>query len=287
MINDLRFHFKVLFKSTSYFYVCIFMIVFALLAMVLSIENSSHINLIEFLPSVYNSFWMIPTYGSFIELFLLLLPIIVSIPCVQFLLVENKIMHFLVSRTSRKSYTISKIMVFFFSGFSLIFIMMMCHWLFVELVFHSPQDVFCGMCGGININNRKVIEMAFIKPDNFFVNPVMGSFYFVMLTSIYGGILSLLVLAINVLVNRAIISVIITFIIVFVNSYVIPSFDYVIGNFYNITQVLSLIPIVKKYLYFFGEARTFPSLVVFTFWIIAFCIFLIGVFIYSSRRDVY
>lgn len=287
MINDLKFHFKVLFKSTGYFNVCIFMIVFALLAMLLSIENSSRINLIDFLPSVYNLFWMIPTYGSFRELFLLLIPIIVSIPCVQFLLVENKISHFLVSRTSRKSYTISKVIVFFFSGFSLVFIMMMCHWLFVEIVFHSSQDVFCGMCGGININNRKVIEMAFIEPDKFFVNPGMGAFYFVMLTSIYGGILSLLVLAINVLVNRAIISVIITFIILFVNSYVIPSFDYVIGGFFNINQEFLLIPIVKRYLYFYGNARTFPSSIVFIFWIIAFCIFLTGVFIYSSRRDVY
>jgi hypothetical protein len=260
------------------------MVIFALITVLIGIQDTNKINLIDYQLSTHNVFWMIPIETNTYNIFHLLLPIIVSIPCVQFLVYENKMINILISRTSRKSYLRSKMIVFFFSGFSLTFIMMMFHWLFTEIIFHSSQDVY--EITKYYITNKKMMSNSFFEVNELFADPVISLLRYVIKTSLWGGILTLSVLAINEFIHRAVSSIIICFVAVFFDIALVPSVEGLIKSLLGLPAV----EIFPNLLSFFTAMWYTPNnsceVVIYLF-VLLIVFFLIYAFVHSSRKDVY
>ena len=219
MKNYLKYHSLVILKNTSYIYLCAFMIIMAFLCVLVMITDPQNIELINYPPAFISFFWMNPMDRVINSICMLLLPLITIIPVLQSIQVENKAFQMILTRSYKLKYLISKMIIFFLSGFSLTLIFLTFHMIFSYIIFSSDiQNIFFYASAFVP-NNTYLLEMIMPFPDLYLSNPILLSILYMLGIAFLQGILSLVTMCINTYAHHSIFSYIFCFLLMSLNTY--------------------------------------------------------------------
>lgn len=219
MKNYLKYHSLVILKNTSYIYLCAFMIIMAFLCVLVMIIDPQNIELINYPPAFISFFWMNPMDRVINSICMLLLPLITIIPVLQSMRVENKAFQMILTRSYKLKYLISKMIIFFMSGFSLTLIFLTFHMIFSYIIFSSDiQNIFFYASAFVP-NNTYLLEMIMPFPDLYLSNPILLSILYMLGIAFLQGILSLVTMCINTYTHHSIFSYIFCFLLMSLNTY--------------------------------------------------------------------
>lgn len=219
MKNYLKYHSLVILKNTSYIYLCAFMIIMAFLCVLVMIIDPQNIELINYPPAFISFFWMNPMDRVINSICMLLLPLITIIPVLQSMRVENKAFQMILTRSYKLKYLISKMIIFFMSGFSLTLIFLTFHMIFSYIIFSSDiQNIFFYASAFVP-NNTYLLEMIMPFPDLYLSHPILLSILYMLGIAFLQGILSLVTMCINTYTHHSIFSYIFCFLLMSLNTY--------------------------------------------------------------------
>lgn len=219
MKNYLKYHSLVILKNTSYIYLCAFMIIMAFLCVLIMISDPQNIELINYPPAYISFFWINPMNMIVNSICMLLLPLITIIPVLQSMQVENKAFQIILTRSYKLKYLISKMIIFFMSGFSLTLIFLTFHMIFSYIIFSSDiQNIFLYTCAFVP-NNTYLLEIVMPFPDLYLSHPMLLSILYMLGIAFLQGILSLMTMCINTYTHHSIFSYVFCFILMFLNIY--------------------------------------------------------------------
>lgn len=268
MLNNLKYYFKLLFYHTRYIET---LVIFILLSFTLTTSSLSLLSN-NIMAEEYTNADMFPFFinigenGSIYYSFILLLPLLVVLPIGQILVIEKKNKNLILSRTNKMKNYISKVIISFFSGFSLIFIALSCSVLYSQIILSS------------NIQNIHYISTTFISNsinqtkssiglyNLFLTNPFLVSIINMFMISIFGGIMSTISLILeNIYHNK---------ILIYCSSFI----------FIIINQILNgLFPTISDLLYI--ELRYSNYILYLFFYLIIFLISLLLSSIFYLKKD--
>lgn len=250
-MKTLIYYFSFLFKNTKYLSLCIILLLASMSFTTVYLQNNNTIeaSLLPF--SELFPFFLNPINRIYFVLFINVMPLLVSIPIGDILKLENKCKYSILTRKNKYINVLSKIIVSFFCGFSMVFIILSSSMLFSNIILNQgPQDFY--YYSNIFIpNNQHIMRITIPFYNLLLSNPFAFSILYVILLSTLGGCLSLVTLSIGLNVKSALVIYCLTFIFVFsgnVLTFIVPgiidAFDpiYAIGN--------NLVCIVGYFLFF-------------------------------------
>lgn len=270
MLYNLKYYFKLLFHHTRYLEVCAIMIIlsFAYTTMVFSVF--SDVIMAEEFPcaDMFPFFINIGPYASSYYSFMLLVPLLVPLPVGQILSIENKNKSMIFSRTNKCSNYLSKFLISFFVGFSLMIIALGCSILFSQIILHSDIQNIYYFSSGFSPSNTDLTKYYLGLYNLFLTNPFLGSIINMFMLSILGGALSSLSLLVENFYHNKILIYCIPFIFMIINV--------ILGG---------MIPILTDLLYITPRYSNF--LIYLLIYLIIFIVFSAFSSFYYYKKDCY
>lgn len=221
----LNYYFRFLCKNTKYMTLCICMLFIGLLFTIAYIPDFNRIEGSFMSFSHFMPFFMNTTNRIFYVIFMLVMPLIVSIPIADIIKLENNCQYHILSRYNKRTVLLSKIVVSFFCGFSLYFIVLAGSILFSHIIFHQGNMDFYSYSTFFVPNNQHLVKLILPFYNLLLSNPFLASVVHTLIISLLGGFLSLLTLSVGLHFKSLLVTYCFSFIVTFcgnVLSFVFP-----------------------------------------------------------------
>ncbi len=267
-MKTIIYYFRILFKNTKYLSLCTILLIASIIFTTVYFRNTNTIDS-SFLPfTELFPFFLNPTNRIYFVLLINIMPLLVSIPIADILKLENKCKYNILTRKNKHINVLSKIIVSFFCGFSMVFIILASNVLFSNIILNQGTQDFYYYLNFFVPNNEHIMTITIPFYNLLLSDPFVFSILYVILLSTLGGCLSLVTLSIGLNINSILVIYCLTFIFVFsgnILTFIVPGivdvFDpiYVVGNnfvyilgyflFFIVIIIIGIINYVKRDVY--------------------------------------
>ena len=270
MLYNLKYYFRLLFHHTRYLEVCVIMIIlsFAYTTMMFSVFSST-IMAEEFVNSdMFPFFINVGPYAASYSSFMLLVPLLVSLPVGQILSIEKKNRYMILSRKNKINNYFSKLFVSFLVGFSLIIVALGSSILFSQIILYSDIQNIHYVSSGFAPSETHITKLYLGFYNLFLTHPFLLSIINMLMISVFGGAMSSLSVLFENFYHNKILIYCVPFVFIIINV--------ILGGFF---------PTLSDLLYI--EPRYNNFLIYLLIYLIIFIIFTVISSIYYYKKDCY
>lgn len=273
MLKQLDYEFNLIIKRNQFIKIlCIALLISFIYIMSQYINNND----LSSIGSPANSFFFLDIkHSNFLYIFLISMPLICALPYSDNYLTERKFESVILTRVKRTNYYFAKMLVAFIVGFILIFTFLLSMYLFNYIIVNNAENTFTYLPSSIIENDLLSAKTYYIFNDYLINDTNIYNIIFILILSVYGGLLSLSSLTLSFFTRNKIITYMGLFAFATLQ---IPFLYFVLKAFesWSLIQVFS--PKGN------GVYQHYTAL---TFWIVGSLIVNFSLNIYKQHKDVY